>query len=53
MPEAWSSKYDRERSKEERRREEVEGTKAREAKKQAEDAFSDQSDESRGRRVAD
>lgn len=53
MPEAWSSKYDRERSKEERRREQIEGTKAREAKKEAEESFTTESDEARGRRVSD
>ncbi len=54
MPEAWSSKYDRDRSKEERRRDHNdEGTKAREAAAEAADAFATESDEPRGRRVAD
>lgn len=54
MPEAWSSKYDRERSKEARRRDHTEeGTKAREAAEEAEASFTTETDEDRGRRVAD
>ena len=54
MPEAWSSKYDRERAREARRRDaEDEGTKAAEAWDEAEDSFRTVTDESRGRRVAD
>ena len=54
MPEAWSSKYDRQRAREARRRDhDDEGTKAAEAWEEAEDSFRTETDESRGRRVSD
>jgi predicted RNA polymerase sigma factor len=54
MPEAWSSRFDRERSKDVRRRERDEqGTSEAEAEKEAEGSFITETDEPRGRRVAD
>lgn len=54
MPEAWSSKFDRERSKEVRRIErEHEGTTQRKAEEEAEEEFVDVTNEPRGRRVKD
>ena len=54
MPEAWSSKFNRERAREERRIDHQEqGTTAREAEEKANEAFETETDERRGRRVAD
>jgi hypothetical protein len=54
MPEAWSSKFDRQRATEARRIDHnEEGKTARQVDEEAEEAFSTETDEPRGRRVAD